>query len=69
MNRMFFYCISYWSRIKQPDTLQHNGMTNSEMEISCFVSSNWKLLSLKMRRADIKSEVIRQFFLQKSPDN
>ena len=28
-----FYCIPYRCRIGQPDTLQHNGMTNSEMEM------------------------------------
>ena len=29
----------------------NNGMTYSETEIRCFVTSNWKLLSLKMLRA------------------
>ena len=32
---------------------QHNVITNSgnvHVEISCFVTSNWKLLSLKIRR-------------------
>ena len=40
----------YAFTVEQPDTIQHNGMINS-VEISCFVTSNWKLLSLKMRRA------------------
>ena len=33
--------------------LQHNGITNSETEMCmsiCFVMSNWKVFSMKMRR-------------------
>ena len=51
-----FYCIPYSCKIEQTDSLQHNEVTlfcngNVHVEISCFVKSNWKLLSLKMRRA------------------
>ena len=42
-------------KIEQPDCLQQNGMKilkwKCGVEISCFVKSRWKILSLKMRRA------------------
>ena len=55
MNCMFLLC-SYRFKIVQPDTIQHNGMTNSENrnlheETSCLVTMNWTLLSLNMGRA------------------
>ena len=46
MNCMFLLG-SYRCKIEQPDTIQHNGMTNSENrnvheETSCFVTKNLK---------------------------
>ena len=41
---------------------------NVHVEISCFVTSNWKLLSLK-KHHHMNYEAISQLFLQKLSDN
>ena len=32
-HELCFYCVPYRCKIEQPDTLQHNGIANSEMEM------------------------------------
>ena len=57
--------------VEQPDTIQHNGITNSKMEI-CACENKFVLLQVignsfpwRWEEYHIKSEVIKQFFVEK----